>query len=365
MARWVVKLGTSVLSEGTDRLSRARMVDLMRQIALLKSQEHEVVLVSSGAVLAGWEHLNYPERKYTLPEKQMLAAVGQSQLMHLYTQLAAIYHLKVAQTLLIRSDFRDRRRYLNARTTLHSCLSHGVVPIVNENDVVAIEEIQLGDNDTLAAHVASLVEADMLLIATDIDGLYTAPPQKDPEAQLIPCVEKIDASIWELAGGAGSLRGTGGMQTKIKAAEIATRSGVLTCIAAGSESDLLLRLSRGEKLGTEFLPQLKPLEARKRWIMADVDQEAYVVVDQGAQKAICERGGSLLPVGVKKVSGDFEKGQTIRVVDAAGEELARGLSRYHAREIDKVKGCASEQVESVLGYQMPSELIHRNDMILV
>lgn len=362
--RIVIKLGTSVLTAGQDRLNKPRLVDLMRQLSQLMQAGHELTLVSSGAVLAGWEHLGFPERKRTLAEKQLLAAVGQSQLMHLYTQLAALYELRVAQTLLIRSDFSDRRRYLNARTTFEGCFEHGLLPIVNENDVVAIEEIQVGDNDTLAAHVASLVEADQLIICSDIPGLYTAPPQDHPEAQLIPEVLQIDDAIWTLAGGVGSHRGTGGMLTKIKAADIATRAGIGLRIVDGSAADILLRAAAYEPVGTWFPPRIQRLEARKRWILAETVAQAALGVDAGAAQALSSQGKSLLAVGLLSVQGQFERGQTVVILDAEGREIARGLTRYGVHELQKIAGQRSGEIEAILGYTLGPVVVHRNDMVL-
>ncbi len=363
--RIVVKLGTSVLTAGGDRLNKPRLVDLMRQIAWLMANDFAVTLVSSGAVLAGWEHLGFPARKRTLAEKQLLAAVGQSQLMHLYTQLGALYDLKVAQTLLIRSDFSDRRRYLNARTTFEGCFERGLLPIVNENDVVAIEEIKVGDNDTLAAYVASLVEAEQLIICSDIGGLYTAAPQNDPDAKLIPVVSEITDAIWNLAGGVGSHRGTGGMQTKIQAADIATRAGIGLRIVSGAQPDVLMRLGQGEEVGTWFAPRIQRLEARKRWILAETDKDSKIIVDQGAQDALVNRGRSLLAAGILSVEGRFDKGQTIRIYADQGEELARGLTRYSSEELRQICGRKSDEIAALLGYSEGAEVIHRSDMVLI
>lgn len=361
--RIVVKLGTSVLTAGGDRLNRPRLVDLMRQIAWLMQHDFEVTLVSSGAVLAGWEHLGFPVRKRTLAEKQLLAAVGQSQLMHLYTQLAGIYEIKVAQTLLIRSDFSDRRRYLNARTTFEGCFELGLLPIVNENDVVAIEEIKVGDNDTLAAYVASLVEAEQLIICSDIEGLFTAAPQNNPDARLISEVAEVTPEIWQLAGGVGSARGTGGMQTKIQAAEIATHSGIGMRIVSGAEPDVLIRLAQGEALGTWFVPRIQRLEARKRWILAETVSNSRLLVDTGAREALLSKGKSLLAAGIIQVEGDFDKGQTVRIYDQQGLELARGLSRYNSEELRQIQGHKSDEIQSILGFSYGAEVIHRNDMV--
>ena len=372
--RAVLKLGSSVLSGGTDRLHRPRMVDLIRQIAALRSQGHEVVVVSSGAVLAGWEALNFPPRERTLAEKQLLAAVGQSALMHTYSTLAELYGLKVAQILLTADDFRDRTRYLNARTTLAACLSRGVLPIINENDAVAVEEIKVGDNDSLSAFVANMLEADLLVILTDAPGLYTADPRKVPGAVLIPEVARITPEIWALAGGAGSAHGTGGMHTKIQAAEIATRAGTGVVIAPGDAPEAFVRAVQsftgpgsaepGEAIGTRFLANGSRLEARKRWILADTSP-GRVLLDAGAALALRERGGSLLAVGVRGVEGEFERGQTVRLLTPEGTELARGLTRYRSADLRRIAGRRSSDTQGTLGYDYGPEVVHRDDLVML
>lgn len=362
--RVVLKLGTSTLTGGSDRLHRPRMVELIRQIAALRSLGHEVVLVSSGAVLAGWEALDFPPRQGTLAEKQLLAAVGQSQLMHTYSLLAELYGLKVAQILLTADDFRDRTRYLNARTTLGACLDRGVLPIINENDAVAVAEIKVGDNDTLSAFVANMLEADLLVILTDAPGLYTADPRTHPEAVLIPEVTRITPEIWALAGGAGSHRGTGGMHTKIQAAEIATRAGTPVVVAPGDAPDVFLRVASGEAVGTRFLSAGSRLEARKRWILAEI-APGRVLLDQGAATALKDRGGSLLAVGVRGVEGEFERGQTVRLLTPEGGELGRGLSRYASGDLRRIAGRRSADTQTVLGYDYGPEVVHRDDLVLL
>lgn len=360
--RVVLKLGTSVLTAGTDRLHRPRMVDLMRGLAAVRGAGHEAVLVTSGAVIAGWEALGFPPRDRTLAEKQLLAAVGQGRLMHAYAQLADLYGVNVAQVLLTADDFRDRTRYLNARTTLDACLSRDVLPIINENDAVALEQIKVGDNDTLSAFVANLVEADLLVILTDAPGLYTADPRSDPHATLIPVVERVTPEVWALAGGAGSHRGTGGMQTKIQAAEIATRAGTPLVIAPGDAPDALLRIVNGEALGTRFLAHTSRLEARKRWILAEI-ATGRLILDDGAANAVRERGGSLLPAGIKGIEGNFGRGHTIRLVDGSGQEIARGLSRYSAADLGRIAGHHSREIEERLGFTYGPEAVHRDDLV--
>lgn len=362
--RLVVKLGTNVLTDGTDYLHRPRIVELVRQIADARAAGVEVVLVSSGAVAAGRERLQFPPRRRNLPFKQLLAAVGQSRLMHLYEQIFELYGIAVAQTLLTRDDLRDRFRYLNARDTLLACLIHGVLPIVNENDVVAVNAIRVGDNDTLSALVAGLIEADLLLILTDIDGLYTADPRRDASAQRIPEVRTIDESIYALAGGSGA-RGTGGMLTKIHAADLATRSGTEVVIAQGDAPEVIRRVLAGERIGTRFPALVSHLESRKRWVLAETVRHSRIVTDDGAARALIERGKSLLPAGVVAVEGDFERGQTVRIFDREGHEIARGLTRYSARDLNLIKGLRSIQIAETLGYDYGPEIVHRDDMVIM
>lgn len=360
--RVVLKLGTSVLTAGTDRLHRPRMVDLVHGLSDVQQAGHEVVLVTSGAVIAGWEAMGFPTRDRTVAEKQLLAAVGQGRLMHQYAQLAEIYGLTVAQVLLIADDFRDRTRYLNARTTLDTCLARGVLPIINENDAVALEQLKVGDNDTLSAFVANLVEADLLIILTDAPGLYTADPRTTPHATLIPVVERVTPDIWALAGGAGSHRGTGGMHTKIQAAEIATRAGTPVVIAPGDAPDALARIVAGEALGTRFQAAGSRLEARKRWILAEI-AAGRVLLDDGAARAVRERGGSLLPAGIRGVEGTFGRGHTIRLVAPDGQEIARGLTRYSSADLGRIAGQHSREIEALLGFTYGPEAVHRDDLV--
>ena len=362
--RLVVKLGTNVLTAGSDRLHRPRMVELARQIADARGHGVEVVLVSSGAVAAGRERLQFPPRRRDLPLKQLMAAVGQSRLMHLYEQIFDLYSIPVAQTLLTRADLRDRHRYLNARNTLLACLAHGVLPIINENDVVAVDEIRVGDNDNLSALVANLVDADLLLILTDIDGLYTADPRRDPAARHIAEVLAIDESTYALAGGSGA-RGTGGMRTKIQAADLATHGGTAVVIASGAAPDVIRRVLAGEPLGTRFPPIASRLESRKRWVLAETVRHSRVLADDGAARALRDGGKSLLPAGVVGVEGDFERGQTVRIYAGAGQELARGLTQYSARDLRLIKGLRSSQIAETLGYDYGPEVVHRDDMVLL
>jgi len=363
--RIIIKLGTSVLTAGTDRLHPPFIVDLARQVTALRESGDAPILVSSGAIAAGWERLGFPPRERTVTFKQMLAAVGQSSLMHRYEQLFAIYGTTVAQALLTRDDLRDRRRYLNARNTLLTCLHRGILPIINENDAVATEQIRVGDNDTLSALVANVVNADLLIILTDIAGLYTADPRRDPAATLIAEVPVIDESIWALAGGSGSARGTGGMYTKIQAADLATRSGTPVVIAHGAEPNAITRIVGGERIGTRFPAAVDRLEARKRWVLAETVRHSRLVVDGGAARALTQQGRSLLPAGIVAVEGSFDRGQTVRIYAADGREIARGLTQYRTADLLLIKGMHSSQVAETLGYEYGPAVVHRDDMVVL
>ncbi|GAB4119096.1 MAG: glutamate 5-kinase [Roseiflexaceae bacterium] len=364
MQRLVIKVGTNVLTAGTDRLNRPRIVDLARQIGEVRARGTEVVLVSSGAVAAGRERLQFPPKRRDMPLKQLLAAVGQGRLMHLYEQIFDLYDIPVAQTLLTRDDLRDRHRYLNARNTMLACLAHRVLPIINENDVVAVDEIRVGDNDNLSALVSGLVDANLLLILSDIDALYTADPRRDPQAQPIREVPQIDPSIYALAGGSNT-RGTGGMITKIQAADLATHSGTEVVITAGATPNVIERVVAGELIGTRFRAVANRLESRKRWILAETARTSRVVTDSGAARALATGGKSLLPAGVVAVEGEFERGQTVRIFDLDGRELARGLSQYSARDLAQIKGLRSTQINERLGYDYGPEVVHRDDMVML
>lgn len=363
--RLVVKVGTSVLTGGEAALNRPRMLELVRQVTALAAQGHEVVLVTSGAVLAGRERLNYPRPSRDIPFKQMLAAVGQGRLMHIYEQFFEIYGLPVAQVLLTREDLRDRHRYLNARNTLLALLERRIVPIINENDAVATDEIRVGDNDNLSALVANLVEAELLILLTDISGLYTADPRLHPEAELIREVPLVDEETYRLAGGSRSGLGTGGMVTKLQAAELATCGGADVVVAGGEEENILLRLVAGERLGTWFAAATDRLEGRKRWILAETAPEGQLTVDGGAARAILCEGGSLLAVGVTAVEGAFERGATVGIVDARGREVARGVANYGAPEAALILGLHSDEIEERLGYAYGPEVVHRDNLVVL
>ncbi len=364
--RLVVKCGTSTLTAGTPQLSPPRLVEIAQQVAQLRAARLEVIVVTSGAMAAGRERLNLNQLPKDLPVKQMLSAIGQPRLMALYEQIFGLYGLTIAQVLLTRSDLADRRRYLNSRNTLAALLEHGIIPIVNENDTVATEEIRVGDNDNLSALVANLVDADLLVLLTDQAGLYTADPEREPSAQLVTDVidPEIPAALWQAAGGSASGLGTGGMITKLQAADLARRSGTAVVIASGSERNVLTRLVDGEKLGTWFHPVTTSMESRKRYILAGGRAAGYVRIDEGAALAL-QHGRSLLPVGAIAVGETFERGDTIQVLNATGREVARGIVNYPSGELARLCGHQSIEIETILGYTYGDEVIHRNNLILL
>jgi glutamate 5-kinase len=364
--RIVIKLGTSTLTTGTPHLSLPHMVELVRQIAHLHTVGVQVVLASSGAIAAGNEALNYPDLPKFIPSKQMLAAVGQPRLMAIYSQLFQLYGKKVAQVLLTRTDLSDRIRYLNAFNTLEALLSQQVIPIINENDTVATEEIRFGDNDNLSALVSNLVGADLLVLLTDQPGLFSADPRSSSDAHLIEeiAAPEIPQELWQAAGGSISGLGTGGMNTKLQAADLARRSGATVVIASGTEADVLLKIHNGDRIGTRLIPVLSTMESRKRYILSGLRSVWRIVADEGAVKAL-RRGGSLLPVGIATIEGTFERGDTVRVTDALKNEIAVGIVNYTARDLLQLKGHQSAEIESLLGYTFGDEAIHHNNMILL
>ncbi|HFQ5193611.1 TPA: glutamate 5-kinase [Vibrio vulnificus] len=361
----VVKLGTSVLTGGTLALDRAHMVELARQCAELKKQGHSVVVVSSGAIAAGREHLGYPALPNAMASKQLLAAVGQSQLIQTWESLFALYGIKIGQMLLTRADLEDRERFLNARDTINALVDNGIIPVVNENDAVATNEIKVGDNDNLSALVGILCGADKLLLLTDQKGLYTADPRKDPNAELIKEVKVIDDTLRKIAGGSGTTLGTGGMATKLQAADIARRAGIEVIIAAGRGQNVIFDALSSVPQGTRFLPCEEALENRKRWILAGPAASGDIVIDQGAVKAVVEKGSSLLAKGVTKVLGEFSRGEVVRVTDAQGHLVARGIASYSNQDMAKIAGKHSKDIISILGYDYGSEVIHRDDMVVI
>ena len=361
----VVKLGTSVLTGGSLALNRAHMVELVRQCAELKKLGHSIVLVSSGAIAAGREHLGYPSLPNTMASKQLLAAVGQSQLIQVWESLFAIYGMKIGQMLLTRADLEDRERFLNARDTINTLVTNNIIPIVNENDAVATNEIKVGDNDNLSALVGILCSADKLLLLTDQSGLFTADPRKDPNARLIREVTTIDETLRKIAGGSGTTLGTGGMATKLQAADIARRAGIEVIIAAGSASNVIFDSLSNEPQGTRFLPLPEALENRKRWILAGPAATGNIVIDNGAVSAVIEQGSSLLAKGVVSVTGHFARGEVVQVTTEKGALIAKGICGYSDTDLAQIAGKHSRDIAATLGYDYGAEVIHRDDMVVI
>ena len=363
--RIVVKLGTSVLTGGTTRLDRAHMVELARQCATLFHQGSDIILCTSGAILAGRERLGAPQLPDTVTTKQMLAAVGQSRLMLEWERFFEIYGIHVGQILLTRADVEDRRRFLNAQDTLQALLAQRIVPVINENDAVATAEIKVGDNDNLSALVAVLAGADLLLLLTDQPGLFTADPRTNSDAQLIPEVKAIDKTLREMAGDSISGLGVGGMITKLQAADVARRAGADVVIASGQTPDVISRIANGEAIGTRFPALETPLESRKRWIFASPTPAGSLLIDDGAAQALRDQGRSLLPAGITAVIGDFQRGDAITIRGSDETELARGIARYSSSELERIRGHHSNQISDRLGYAYGPVAVHRNDLILV
>ncbi len=362
--RIVVKVGTSSLTHETGKLNIEMIEKLCRQIVNIHFSGKEVLLVTSGAVGAGLSKLGYLEKPKSIPEKQAAAAVGQGILMHVYEKIFSEYGETVAQLLLTKDDLKNRNRFLNSRNTLLTLLSKRVIPIINENDTVVVEEIKFGDNDTLAALVASLVNADLLILLTDIDGLYTADPRKTPQAQRISVVSEIDEKITALAGKTGSKFASGGMITKIEAGKIAISAGIPMMIANSQEENILNRLIQGEDKGTLFLPRDTNPHSRKKWIGFGSEVEGTLIVDQGCKDALICNGKSLLAKGIKEIQGKFGRGSVVNIVDASGEEFARGIISYSSEEMEKLKGRHSEDFFKILGYKDTDSVIHRDNLIL-
>jgi glutamate 5-kinase len=360
----VIKLRTSTLTGGTPRLSRPDMVEIIRQVVALQREGYRMVIVSSGAIAAGRELLNFPRLHDQLPAKQMLSAAGQGYLMQVYSMLFGLYDTHIGQVLLTHDDLSNRTRYLNARDTLNTLLDYGIIPIVNENDTVAVEEIKVGDNDNLSAQIAVLLNAPWLIILTDQNGLYDRDPRHDPAAQLIGRVDHIDEQIKTLAGGSDSGLGVGGMITKIQAAQLATRSGTRVVIANGRAPDVLIRLLNGEALGTTFVPSVERIESRKRWLLAERPQ-GVLQIDPGAVQVLREQGASLLPVGVRSIRQEFERGAVVLVVDEKQKPVAQGLVNYASAELSQLCGHQSREIVEILGYTYGDEAIHRDNMVLM
>ncbi|MGI9274899.1 MAG: glutamate 5-kinase [Endozoicomonas sp.] len=362
--RWVVKIGSALLTDEGRGLDDSRIDDWVDQLCQIRKHGIELILVSSGAVAAGMERLGWHDRPDALNELQAAAAVGQARLVQTWETSFRRHGVQPAQVLLTHADHSNRQRYLNARSTLNTLVGMGVVPIVNENDTVITDEIRFGDNDTLGALVTNLVEADVLVILTDQDGLFTADPRKNPEATLVDEMPAHDESLDAMAGGGGGRLGRGGMQTKLRAGRQAAASGAATVIAGGRIESVIERLYAGESLGTLLLPKHERMAARKQWLQGHMRTAGELVLDAGAVKVVKNQGKSLLPVGVKQVRGKFQRGEMVACVDEAGNEIARGLVNYGADESVLIIGKSSHQLAEVLGYQGEPELLHRDNMVL-
>jgi glutamate 5-kinase len=363
--RIVVKVGSSLVTNQGAGLDLHALRNWARQIAALNASGHEIVLVSSGAIAEGMQRLGWATRPTAIHELQAAAAVGQMGLVQAYESCFRLHDLHAAQVLLTHADLTDRERYLNARATLTTLLSLRVIPIINENDTVVTDEIKFGDNDTLGALVTNLIDADALVILTDQTGLFTADPRKDPAATLVSLGLAGDATLEAMAGGAGSAIGRGGMLTKILAAKRAARSGAHTAIASGHERDVLLRLLQGESIGTLLTAPALTLAARKQWLADHLQVAGKLVLDEGAIKALRDEGKSLLPIGVKHVFGEFERGAVVACVSQDGAVLAHGLINYNTQEATRLAGHASAEIETLLGYGGDSEIIHRDNLVLL
>lgn len=364
----VVKIGTSSLTQGsTGKLALATLSSLVETLAGLRQNGHRLVLVSSGAVGVGCQRLGWSQRPQQLVTRQAVAAVGQGRLMRLYDDLFSVLGQPIAQVLLTREDLSERHRYRNILNTLTELLNLGIIPIVNENDTVAVEELRFGDNDTLSALLASLLGADWLILLTDVDRLYATDPRHDPNAQPIALVNRVAdlADLGVQVGNAGSGWGTGGMVTKIAAARIATAAGVRTVITEGRQPQNLSKILAGELIGTHFLPQEPPVRARKRWLVHGLVPVGRVVVDAGAAVAIRTQGKSLLAAGIVAIEGEFPAQSAVQVMDESGQEIARGLVNYSSEELQQIRGCHSEAIGERLGYVGPETVIHRDNLGII
>ena len=363
--RVVVKIGTSTATEN-GRLYAPRLLEYARVLSALVNAGHEIALVTSGAVAAGREALGIVPGERSVAAKQMLAAVGQPRLMALYSELFGFYDLRVAQVLLTRADLEQRRSYLNARRTFEELFAHRTLPIINENDTVATEEIRVGDNDQLSALVANLIDARLLLLMTDQIGLFDADPRTNPGARLVERVDSVEIppALWQAAGARAGTLGTGGMLTKLKAAEIARRGGSEVIIAHGNQPTAIPALLEGGGIGTRFSALTPPREARKRYILSGLRSGVGVAIDAGAQAALVQ-GRSLLGVGVRRVDGEFDRGETVTVHDLEGRALARGIANYGAPELRRIAGRRSTEIENILGYDFGPEFLHRDDLVML
>lgn len=365
VTRVIIKIGSSVLTDKNGNLSESIFERLAEQISKIKDKNIEVIVVSSGAIASGMKKLGLKVRPTEISMKQAIAAAGQSTLMWYYERAFSEFNLNVAQILLTLDGLSDRKRFLNARKTLSTVLSMGIIPIINENDTVAVEEIMLGDNDNLSAQITSLIEADLLIMLTDIDGLYNKDPRSNEDAELLSLIDRIGEEIENTAGDTFGMTTIGGMKTKIEAAKKAAAYGVPTIIANGNNGSTLEEIFDGKEIGSLFLPSEQSLSGRKHWIAFTLKSAGEIVIDAGAEKAITSSGKSLLPSGIKDVKGSFGIGESVTCVDENGKHVARGLTSYSSDDIKKIMGSKTSDIESILGYKYSDEVIHRDDLAVI
>ncbi len=362
--RWIIKIGSSLITNDGRGLDHEAIRQWVQQIATLRAQGKEILLVSSGAVAEGMVRIGWKQRPRELHKLQAAAALGQTGLIQHFETCFKQHDIPTAQVLLTHEDLSSRQRYLNARSTLKTLLTLGAIPIINENDTVATSEIRFGDNDTLAALVANLVEADALIILTDQQGLFDKDPRHHTDARLINQAATTDANLLRMAGKSGNL-GQGGMHTKITAARHAARSGSCTLIAAGAHPDVLLAIASAENIGTLLTPETEPITARKQWLANQMNVLGQLILDSGASQALTQKGVSLLAVGVTEVQGEFQRGEVVRCLNPEGKEIARGMVNYSSRESQQIMGQSSDRIENILGYIDETELIHRDNLVLL
>jgi glutamate 5-kinase len=363
--RLVLKIGSSIIASSSRGLNETRMKEIALQVASLRSCGLEVLIVSSGAIICGMEKLGLTERPRSIPLKQAAAAVGQGRLMWAYEKTFSPFDIQVAQILLTQEDLDDRKRFLNSRNTLTTLLERRILPIINENDTVAVEEIRFGDNDSLAALVVHLIDAQLLVIFSDVDGLFTEDPRANPGAALIPEVAEVDERVERLAAGSTTVEGTGGMASKVRTAKKVAAYGVPTLILNGTLPDNLTRALAGEAIGTYFLPRPTRLSSRKHWIAHTLKPKGKLTLDRGAVEAVASKGKSLLPSGIVRVEGRFEAGDAVLCLSPEGTEVARGLCNYSSQETARILGARSAEIEKRLGYKLTDEVIHRDNLVLI
>lgn len=365
MKRIVIKIGSNILTSLGDGLDMERIKSIVDDVSLLHDEGYDPVIVSSGAIAAGMKNLGLKKKPTDIVLKQAAAAVGQSSLMWAYEKCFGLHGKKVAQILLTREDLSDRKRYINSRNTINTLLSYRVIPIINENDTVATDEIRFGDNDHLASLVAALIEADRFIILSDVDGLFTEDPRKNPKAHIIEQVTEVTPEIERIAGGTVTTVGTGGMYSKVLAAKRAMNNGITVNIVNGRRKGILISIIRGLRCGTEFLAKEVRPSQKKRWIAHGTRPKGSITLDSGAVEAIVKRGKSLLPSGIINVSGEFEPGDAVYCIDPAGNRVAKGLVNYSSEEIDKIKGRNTKEIDTILGYKYSDEVIHRDNLVLI